>query len=359
MTTKAVERQRLNVSPLAWGVLLIVALGGVGAAWWTQLSQGMQVTGLSRQVVWGLYIAGFFTAMGAGAGLLALAGLGEFLPQISVRQRRASLLLALVSFVVSALLIAMDLGNPVNLLQVLTAGRFSSMMTFDFWALLVAGVIALVYLIVVWKSKGSTAATRSLGVLALISSVALVVVEGWMLATLSAHPMWGALTVVGFLAAALVAGLALAMLVWRKGTENLVPWMAVALTVSLVVVLAEVFTGLVSGDPRAAAEAQLLVTGGLSWLFWLQVIVGLLVPLGILALSKNPVWLSVAAGLAFLGVIAEKLWLLVAGQTFPWISIPSGTYAPTWVEYLGLLGAIGLAALLYLAVGKLAHMDEV
>lgn len=358
MTTKAVERQRLNVSPFAWAILLIVAVGGVGAAWWTQLSQGMQVTGLSRQVVWGLYIAGFFTAMGAGAGLLALAGIGEFSPKI-LGQRRINLLLALVAFVVSGLLIAMDLGNPINLVQVLTAGRFTSMMTFDFWALMVAGAISLIYLLVAWKQKAATTVTRGLGVLALVSSVALVVVEGWMLATLSAHPMWGALTVVGFLAAALVAGIALAMFVWRKGSENLIPWMAVALIVSLVVVLAEVFTGLVSGDPRAVAETQLLVSGSLSWLFWLQVIVGLVLPLVILTVTKGQLWLRLVAVLAFFGVIAEKLWLLVAGQTFPWISIPNGTYTPTWIEYLGVAGAMALAALLYLAAGKLARMEEV
>jgi Ni/Fe-hydrogenase subunit HybB-like protein len=157
----------------------------------------------------------------------------------------------------------------------------------------------------------------------------------------------------------MVAGLGLAMLVWRKGTENIIPWLRGGLIASLLLILAEVFTGFVSGDPRAVEEAQLLLTGNLSVMFWLQVVGGVLLPLGILALSKSPLWLDVAAALAFLGVIAEKLWLLVAGQTFPWIPVPEGAYAPTWPEYLGLVGAIGLAALLYLAVGKLARMEEI
>lgn len=358
MTTKALKQKSVQVSPIAWLVLAVVALGGIGWAWSTQMTNGMAVTGLNRQVVWGLYIAGFFTAMGAGAGLTALAGIGEFAPQISVARRRSTLMLALASFVASGVLIAMDLGNPVNLLRIVTAAKFNSMMTWDFWALMGVGLIALVYLVVVWKQAKSTVVTKVIGAIAIVGALALVLIEAWMLALLSAHPFFGGLTVVNFVVAALVAGMAIAMLAWGQEAKKLAPWLILGLMASLVIALAEVFTSLFSGAPRAAQEAGVLVFGSQSSLFWLQIVVGAVLPLAILAWSRDLVWLRVAAGLAVVGVIAEKLWQLVAGQAVPWLPLAEGRYAPTNVEYLGVVGAIALAALVYLAVSRLAKLED-
>lgn len=358
MPTKTSEKQTKSISPILLIGLLIIAVAAVGYAWSTQLNQGMGVTGLGQQVVWGLYIAGFFTTMGAGAGLMALAAVNEFSAQPS-GARKNYLLLALASFVASGLLIAMDLGNPANLMLILTAGRFSSMMTWDFWALAVAGVIALVYLVVVWKLQASTPLSRVLGGLALIAAAALVVVESWMLATLSAHPLWtGGLTVVSFLVSAGIAGLALALLSRRELSQLLTGWLIGLLTVNLIFVLAEIFTLFVGDEPRAITEAGLLLSGGLNGLFWLQVVLGLALPLLILVVwRRDPLWVRVAAILAFVGVVAEKLWLLIAGQTLPWLPMEAGSYQPATIEYLGLVGALALAAFLYLTAAKVTRVE--
>ncbi len=99
---------------VTWIVLVVIGLGGIALSWGLQLAQGMGITGLGEQVVWGLYIAGFFTAMGAGASLVALTTISEFVPLLPLAKRRNALLLTLAGFVVGALLIANEGGAQLN-----------------------------------------------------------------------------------------------------------------------------------------------------------------------------------------------------------------------------------------------------
>ena len=264
-----------------WVILLIVvAAAGLGA-WIYQLTQGMRVTGLSQQVVWALYIAAFFTAVGSGAGLLFLVGFSEYKALIPAEKRRLGLIAALAGMVSGGLLIMMDIGNPLQVWRLITAMRFSSMLTWDFWMLAIAGVVTLVYLFAAKKSGGN----KLMGFLAMVAAVAVVVVEGWMLATQRARPMWGSGgTVVGFLIAALVGGLALWVLADDDEPEAAVKsWFRLALIASLVLAVAEVVTPLVGGSPRAAEEIRRLVlTGSAAPIFWFQILVGLVLPLVLL-----------------------------------------------------------------------------
>ena len=361
MTTTTVKPTERGSAPLPMGslALLFVALAAIGVAWGLQLSQGLQVTGLSQQVVWGLYIAGFFVAAGTGAGLVALAALGEFRPALGTERRRSTLLLALAAFVTAGLLIAMDLGDPLNTWRIATARRFTSLMTWDFWALAAAAVLAFVYLLVAWKQPASSGTTKTLGVLAAVAALLLVVAESWLLSALAAHPLWGGgLTLVSFLVAAAVAALGAAVLAWKSAAPRFGRWLGVALGVSLLLVLAEVLTLALSSAPRSAEEVAALLSGDVSPLFWAYIVVGLALPLALLVWAKGTSRLPVVAALALIGVVLQKLWLLVAGQTVPWLALPPGSYWPTWVEVVGLLGAAALVAGLYLVLRHLTHLKE-
>lgn len=351
MTTskETLDARRPVASTNAWIVLAVLAAAGLGA-WAYQLTQGMRVTGLNQQVVWALYIAAFFSAVGAGAGLLFLVGLSEFKPFIPAQSRRLGLMAALGSFVAGGVLIMLDVGNPLQVWLIITAGRFSSMMTWDFWLLVVAGLVTLVYLFL----GGGSGARKILGVLAMAAAAAVVVVEGWMLATMSARPLWGGgATVVSFLVAALVGGLALWILVdgRQKAGDAVSGWMQVALIASLVLVAAEIVTRLAGGSPRATEEiAGLVVSGTAAPAFWFHLLIGLALPLALLATGRN---LKAVAVLALLGVLAEKSWLLVAGQAFPWLQLPEGTYFFTWVEAVAVIGAVAIGVLAYLVLRRL------
>lgn len=326
-------------------VLAVLAAAGL-AAWIYQLSQGMHVTGLSQQVVWALYIAAFFSAVGAGAGLLFLVGLSEFNALIPAEKRRYGLLAALGSFVAGGLLIMMDVGNPLQVWRIITAGRFTSMMTWDFWLLTIAGLVTLGYLFL-----GARSGIRKwMAVLAMASAVAVVVVEGWMLSSLSARPaLDGGATVVSFLLAALLGGLALWVLVDEAVPAAQLGWLKLVLVASLVVVLAEVLTRQVSGSPRSADEIGLVLGGTAAPLFWFHILIGLVLPLMLLSSGRN---IKIAAFLVLLGVLAEKSWLLVVGQVFPWLQFPQGAYFFTLVELVAVVGAAAIGALAYLVLKK-------
>lgn len=316
-------------------VAILLAVAGI-IAWIYQLVQGMQATGLGEQIVWGLYIATFFTAVGAGAALLAWTGVSEYIPLFSVRMRARHLALALASFIIGALLITLDVGNPIRIGRVMTAFSFSSLMTWDFWLLVMAGVVTLVYLLSIRDDK----AQKGLGILGIVAGVAVVMVEGWMLSTQAAHPMWEpGLTVITFLLGAAIAGLSIA-LVAGFASETLLTWLKAALGLSLVFVLVEVLTKLV----RGSEEVVLILTGFAAPGFWLQMIVGLLVPI-VLLVRKT--YVRLAGGLAVLGVVVENVWRLAAGQAKPWLAIPEGVYFPSLVEIVAVVGMAALGVLIY------------
>jgi len=325
-TTQSMEVKRSSPAGLWMAALLVLALAGIGAYIY-QLIQGMGVTGLDQQVVWGLYIAGFFTAIAAGAGLLALRAISVFIPLFSPQSRLRILTLSLAAFIAGGLLIAMDVGNPLQLWRVVTAFRFSSLLTWDFWLLAVAGLLALVDLL------SGARQSKLLAGIEILAALAVVGAEGGMLSTLAARTLWaGGATLFSFLLSAAIAGFSLAIIALPK-TQRLVP----ALVANLLLVGAEVLVAALSQDARTVGEIYHILVGQAAPAFWLHLVAGLILPLGLLLFRTAPEW---AAGLAILGIVAEKAWLLEAGLIVPWV--------------LPVQGVVSLAALIYLLVSRSA-----
>jgi len=336
------EVKRSSPSGAWMAVLLVLALAGIGAYIY-QLAQGMGVTGLGQQVVWGLYIAGFFTAVAAGAGLLALKAIDSYIPLLSAKSRVRVLALSLASFVAGGLLIAMDVGNPLQLWRMVTALRFSSMMTWDFWLLAVAA------LVVVFDLLGGARQSKTLAAVEILVALVVVGAEGGMLATLAARTLWaGGGTLFSFLLSATIAGLALAVIVLPE-KPSLVPVLVTALIANLLLVGAEALIAFLSQDARTVGEAYHILVGQAAPAFWLHLAGGLVLPLVLLLLHVAPEW---AAGLAVFGVVAEKAWLLEAGLIVPWVLPEQGGYSATWPEYLALIGVAALAVLIYLQFSR-------
>jgi dimethyl sulfoxide reductase membrane subunit len=337
-TTQSIKTQGAVASPWLW-IYILAALAGF-SAWIYQLVVGMEVTALGQQVVWGMYIAAFFTAVGAGAVLLAMTGLSEFGLVLTLENRLQSLSLALSSFVVGGILIAMDVGNPLALWRVVSGFEFSSMMTWDFWLLVIAGIIALIYLL----QARSGQPQKLLGGLGLVAAVAVVTAEGWMLTTLESRSMWGSgVVVLSFLVGAMIAGGSVAVLAQPAAATRLRLFLTATLGLSLMLLLVEVFTGLLSGSPRSLAEIRNLLNGAPAPIFWFHLFGGIALPL-ILLRSGMIRW---AAGLALAGVLAEKLWLLAAGQAEPWVNLPVGAYFPSWVEFVAVIGMAAFGFVVY------------
>jgi molybdopterin-containing oxidoreductase family membrane subunit len=360
MTTTAIEKKAGGIPLVSWvvsGILILAGIAGVVVQW----TQGMEVTGLNAHIVWGLYIAGFFTAMAGGAGLLTLATVGEFTGSIPTADRVKMLAMSVAGFFAAAVLILVDVGAPLQVWRLITSLRFNAMETLDFWLLVAAGVVALIYLLIVRNSQQSTTATRTLGIVGVIAAVALVVVESLMLGQQAAHPMWGGLTMFNFLLSAFIAGLGLAMIVLPSKTEStsrLTNWLMIGLIASLALVFSEVVTGMVSGNLRLNAEIDSLLSGGSSPFFWFHVAVGLVVPLILLLIASTRTRSVLIGALVLVGVLADKMWILVAGQEKSWFAIPTESYFPTWVEFLVLIGVIGIGALAYNVLRLLIQPKE-
>ena len=102
----------------------------------------------------------------------------------------------------------------------------------------------------------------------------------------------------------------------------------------------EVLTGLVGGEEGIS----LVLTGFAAPAFWLQLIVGLLLPIALLARKTS---VGLAAILAVFGVLAEKVWMLAAGSAIPWMPEQQGVYSPSWVEIVAVVGMVAIGVLIY------------
>lgn len=318
----------------------VLALAGIGT-WIYQLVAGMQVTGLENGVVWGLYIAAFFTAVGGGAALLAIVGISEFKNNISPNAKSKMLILAITAFIVGGILITMDIGNPLQVFRLITSFNFESMMVLDFWFLAIGFLVALLFL---FKLQKNGNAGKVFGVIAVIVATLLVAVEAFMLSIMAAHEMWGSgMTVLSFLISASVAGCALALLIVPK-KESIRRMLLTVLVLSLIVTLAEVLTGVLTGNPETKSEMMFVLSGGAAPFFWTQLIIGMLLPLFLLIKHVKP---TAAALLAVVGVVLEKIWVLAAGQASHWMQESLNVYVPSVIECITAVGAVAIGVLLF------------
>lgn len=349
MSTKvqSIEKNRSEWPMAALIAAVILSVIGV-AAWVYQLSVGMKITALNQQVVWGLYIAAFFAAVGAGAAILFLRGLHELTPILETGSLNKSLFLALAAFVTGGLLITLDLGNPLVVWRMLISFETSSLMIWDFYLLIAAVIVTVLFWLATRKGQKNVV----LGVLAMVAAVTVVVVEAWMLASMAARPLFaGGLMAVNFLVGAAVMGLSLALIAGIDKAK-VARWLGFALMAALVLALAEGLTGLLSVEERAMVEARALMTGWAAPLFWFQIVAGILIPL-VLLRGKSLAWL--AGLLAIFGVLAEKSWLLAIGQSLPWVPQEAGVYLPNLLELVAVIGVAGIGMLIYLLLKKFAQ----
>jgi molybdopterin-containing oxidoreductase family membrane subunit len=143
--------------------------------------------------------------------------------------------------------------------------------------------------------------------------------------------------------------------------------MAVTLAIDLFLVACEYITILWGNVPRERAALDLVLPGGSwQWLFWLEWVVGGVVPFVLLvvpALRRRLGLVAAASALVMVGVYAFRIELVVGGMLKPLLHFPPGNalgsitasdqvfqydglYSPTWVEYSIVFGLLALLALI-------------
>ena len=346
MTTVAKTQRTINDRPWLIGLAVLVVIGLV--AWVVQLTQGAGVLGVNQAIVWGAYIATFFSLASLASGLVILAALADLgvIPGLQA-YRRSLLLGALAAYIASGVTILMDLGQPLRVLNMILSLNISSPFVWDGASLAVSVIVTVIYLLAGPKGKW-------LPTLAGVVAALVILVEGLILSMSVGGPLWhgGMMPVVFLVEGLLLAGAVLLIAPLEPPALGWLRRAVLVLVPTLVVLnLLEIAAVNYSGNPEAQAAVAVFWSGSLAPLFWGQAVLGLLVPFVLLAwVSRNRTAVILAAVLVILGVLVTKLGVLISGQALTYMQ-GQATYVPTLVEVGGVVGIVGLAGLLFL-LGK-------
>ncbi|MFB3915573.1 MAG: sulfate reduction electron transfer complex DsrMKJOP subunit DsrP [Terriglobales bacterium] len=342
-------------------LLVVVLLGFV--SYRVQLAHGLVITGLSRDVSWGLYIAQFTFLVGIAASAVTVV-----LPYyLHHNQQFAKLtilgeFLAISAITMCLLFVMVDMGQPTRVLNVL---RYPSPRSLMFWDLISLGgylvlnaVIALHTLSAERNRTASPSWLRPLIILSIPWAVSIHTVTAFLYSGLPGRPFWlTAILAPRFLASAFASGPALLLLlclllrrfttfdVGREPIQKLGIIVTYAMTVNLFFFAVELFTAFYSRIPEHMHAFEYLFIGldgraqlaPWMWLSTLLAVVSLVVLLVPKMRARESVLAAACAGV-FLSLWLEKGLCLVVCGFIPNAMGAVMPYQPTAPESLIVLG---------------------
>jgi Ni/Fe-hydrogenase subunit HybB-like protein len=346
-----------------WGLLI----GGGLTAYGIQLNRGLSVTGMSRDVSWGLYISQFTFLVGVAASAVMLV-LPYYLHNYKQFGRMVILgeFLAVSAVVMCPLFILVDLGQPQRVANVFLHPSPNSVMFWDTIVLIGYLLLNLVIGLVTFDAERKGAPPvkwiKPLIFLSIPWAVSIHTVTAFLYSGLAARPFWmTAILAPRFLASAFASGpslLIILALILRKFTrfdagkeaiQKLATIVTYAMVLNLFFVLVEVFTAVYSNMPHHLHHFEYLFTGldGKTALVpWMWTSVTLTI-ISVLLLI-NPKIRRREGTLFFICVaviiaiwIEKGMGLIVTG----FIPSPLGAiteYTPTGIEVLVTLGVYGI-----------------
>ena len=354
-----------------WLLLLLLLVGAGVVAYLRQLDQGLGITGLGRDVTWGLYIAQFtfFVGVAASAVMVVLPYYLHDYKQFS----KITILgefLAISCVTMCMLFVFVDMGQPMRVLNVLLYPTPWSMMFWDMLSLggylLLNGVIALVTLSAERKDVKPPAWIRPIIIISIPWAVSIHTVTAFLYSGLPGRPFWmTAILAPRFLASAFASGPALLVLVClllrrltafdagREAIQKLAVIVTYALAVSVFFVLVELFTVFYSQLPEDVEHFRFVFAGlegnaelvPWMWTSALLAIVALallLVP----SARRNERVLAAACVMVFASLWIEKGLGLIVGGLIPSPLGAIAHYVPTLPEIAIVLGIWAIGSLL-------------
>jgi len=356
----------------AWLIFLAI-LALVGFTYYLrQFTVGLGVTGLGRDVSWGLYIGQFTFLVGVAASAVMLV-----IPYYLHDYRKFGRIVILGEFLaISAvsmciLFIFADMGQPIRILNVILHPTPSSIMFWDMLVLL--GYLAL-NLVIGWITLGADrkgvpppAWIKPFIYLSIPWAVSIHTVTAFLYAGLPGRFFWlSAIMAARFLASAFAGGPALLIILalivrrltafdaGREPVQALANIVTYAMFANVFFLGLEFFTAFYSGMPEHTASFRYLYVGleghrELVPLMWTSSVFGALSLLMLLipSLRKNEGSLAIACVLLFISLWIDKGFGLVIGGFIPNPLNEVRTYWPTMAEAWISIGiwAIGLLIL--------------
>jgi len=352
------------------GVLLAVVTVGF-LAYLRQLDLGLSVTGLSRDVSWGLYIANFTFFVGVAASAVMLV-LPYYLHNEKAFRKIIMLgeFLAVAAVAVCITFIVVDLGQPSRVFNLFLYPSPTSIL---FWDTVVLSGYLLLNIVIGWvtldadsKELPPPAWIRPVIILSIPWAISIHTVTAFIYAGLAARPFWmTALLAPRFLASAFASGPALLILLalllkrfagfdpGRESIDKVAKIVVYATIATVFFLLLETFTIYYSQVPGHMEHLNYLLFGldghyGLVPFIWASILLACLaiVLLVIPSTRRNLPILAIACAAVFVSVWIDKgLGLIVPG----FIPNPVGEiyeYLPTLNEVFIVLGVWAMGGLI-------------
>ncbi|MBV5328772.1 MAG: polysulfide reductase NrfD [Chlorobium sp.] len=362
-----------------WIAFLCLVIGSGLFAYSQQRWFGLTVTGMGRDVSWGLYIAQFTFLVGVAASAVMVV-----LPYYLHNQKAFAKTVIIGEFMaVSAtmmclLFILADMGRPDRVLNVLL---YPSPHAMVFWDVLVLNGYLVINFVSAWTVLGAErkgvpppAWIKPVIYLSIPWAVSIHTVTAFLYAGLPGRHLWlTAVLAPRFLASAFAAGTALLILVTlilkkttgfdagKEAREKLAVLVIYAGLVNFFLIGTEFFTAFYSNVPAHMQSLQYLFFGleGKSQLVpWMWV--SLLAGIGALAMlfsqkrKSSNLWLAAASGAMVLSIWIDKGVGLIIGGFVPSPLEEIVEYSPTVTEIAITLGIWAIGTLLLTVLLKVA-----
>jgi Ni/Fe-hydrogenase subunit HybB-like protein len=362
-----------------WIIFLCVLVGAGTIAYIYQFNEGLQVTDMSRDITWGIYIAQFTFLVGVAASAVMVV-LPYYLHNYKEFGKITILgeFLAIGSVIMCMTFIFVDMGQPLRILNVFLYPSPVSPMFWDSVSLFGYLILNVIISHVALKSeKNAVAPPKWIKPIIIISipwAVSIHTVTAFLYSGLAARPFWmSAIMAPRFLATAFSAGPALLILlclllrkitkfnVGREPLQKLALIITYAMLLNVFFILLEMFTAFYSGMHHHTVHFEFLYFGldgnyTLVPFMWTSAILAVvsLILLLVPSWRKNEKLLLWASIFVFLSIWLDKgLGMIVAGLT----PNPLGyvtTYWPTLIEFTITIGIFALGALVITGLYKIA-----
>lgn len=355
----------------AWLGLCVAAMALGSVFYVKQHENGLGITGLGHDVLWGLYIGQLTFWVGIAASAVVTV-IPFYCHDVKAFRKTLVIgeILAIPACVMCVLFALVDLGRPERVMNLFLHPSLQSLLFWDVVA--IVGYLAINATLVAVtvaserKEENPPRWFRPLVLMSIPWAVGIHTVTAFLYSGLAARPLWhSAIMAPRFLATAFASGPSCLVLVLvalkafgrydvgREPILKLVRIVTYCVLINLFFVLAECFTALYDGVPEHAVPLRYLCGGfpqslSLGLGMWASIAM-MLVALGLLSARStrnHPAVIPWACLLVVLSVWIDKgMGLVVAGFVpNPFGEIPE--YAPTGAEIAITLGIGGLGLLI-------------
>ncbi len=359
------------------GLCVVIATGGICYLW--QLRDGMGITGMSRDVTWGFYIAQFTFLVGVAASAVMVV-LPYYLHNYKAFGRMTVLgeFLAVAACSMCLLFVLVDIGTPYRAINMLLHPTPNSILFWDAVVLngylLINATITRVSLVAERKGEHPPAWIKPIIYLSIPWAVSIHTVTAFLYCGLGARPFWfTAILAPRFLASAFASGpafLILLMMVLRKFTKfdpgkepigKLAQIVTYGMLINLFFVALELFTAFYSGMPEHMVHFQYLFVGIgehkelVPWM-WASMTLAVVAVLMLLSPKVRGDYklLTIACVLVFVSIWIDKGMGMVVGGFSPSTLGTITDYLPTVPEVLVSLAIYAVGFLMITVFYKIA-----